>query len=115
MSMSKDRVRFTIRRDKAIDMAEVMKSAFDLRCHQIQSMRGRSGANGYEYITIVCRPSQFGRFIVHRCNLGYENLVRELQAELFTPAPDKPQVLDVSKNPNTWAAPEQTVDGSHCD
>jgi hypothetical protein len=49
--------------------------------------------------TIVCRPSQFARFLIYRNELGGQNMFKELEPRLFVPEPAKPQPLDVSLNP----------------
>lgn len=43
--------------------------------------------------TIICRPSQFARFIVNRYKFGNcINGVRDLEPELFFPTPPQPQL-----------------------
>jgi len=52
-------------------------------------------------VIIICRPSQFARFVIRRHEMGIQNMFAELEAELFTPE-DKPTptVFDVSNNPH---------------
>ncbi len=49
---------------------------------------------------IRCRPSQFGRFIVVRCNLGIKcNGVKCLEPKQISPEPPVTEPIDVSTNP----------------
>lgn len=90
MSMSRDRVRFTIQPYGA-DTATA--AAF---CKAF----GRSfpGAPMGQTVTVVCRPSQFARFLIYRNDNGGRNLFKELGPTLFTPQP-KIDEIDVSGNP----------------
>ena len=47
---------------------------------------------------IVCRPSQFARFLIKRNEAGGRNGFKMLNAELVTP-PEELCVVDVSKRP----------------
>ncbi len=48
---------------------------------------------------IVCRPSQFARFIIYRIEEGITiNRIAQLKPVLFTPTPSRGKVLDVSMN-----------------
>jgi hypothetical protein len=97
MSMSKDRVRFTI-------PAYSMTSRGDGYRALLSEVFGHSFAGQFiqhEDITIICRPSQFARFLIKRNEMGMQNGFKELKPELFTPPEEKKQlVFDVSKNPN---------------
>lgn len=48
--------------------------------------------------TIICRPSQFARFLIWRDEAGMRNGFKELEAKLV-PAVQPLQVIDVSDNP----------------
>jgi hypothetical protein len=90
MSMSRDRVRFVLQPyggDSATAAAflQAFKAPFP------------SAPMGQE-VTIVCRPSQFARFLIYRNEAGGRNLFKELKPELFTPQP-KISEIDVSGNP----------------
>lgn len=50
-------------------------------------------------IEIICRPSQFARFLIYRGEAGGQNLIKALQPRLVAPPPPVPQPVDVSKNP----------------
>lgn len=45
--------------------------------------------------TIVCRPSQFARFLIYRSKYISNNRFAQFKAELFTP--ETKNVIDVSK------------------
>ena len=50
-------------------------------------------------LQIICRPSQFARFLIMRNKRGFRNGFKELEAELFYPEPEPPVfIVDVSKN-----------------
>lgn len=53
-----------------------------------------------ENITIICRPSQFARFLIRRHELGGKNVFSCLEPRLV-PAVDCAPQLDVSRNGNT--------------
>lgn len=56
-----------------------------------------------EDLNVICRPSQFGRFIALRHDkYGIPNNVSQLKAKLVQPAEDK--MIDCSGNPNTATA-----------
>lgn len=90
-NMSYDRVRFFLsdcyynsgcKRDA---MRAVLNKAFGLSCdHSAQYM-----ASTYGGFYIICRPSQFARFMVYRNEAGQKNGFMDLQVKLFTPEPPK--------------------------
>jgi hypothetical protein len=89
MSMSRDRVRFVIQpygSDPATAAAfvQAFKAPFP-------------SAPMAQELTIVCRPSQFARFLIYRNDAGGRNLFKELKPELFTPEAPKSEI-DVSGN-----------------
>jgi len=90
MSMPPDRVRFTL--DTFTDNAtrEAFRQAFGTY------LIPKSGPD--TCVTVVCRPSQFARFLIYRNDNGGKNSFKELRAELFTPEPT-PDIIDVSRNP----------------
>ena len=82
-SMSKDRVRFWIdhRYFQQRGMYDVLKKVFNL-----DENRARAAQTGpYEGFWIVCRPSQFARFMIYRNEAGIKNGFMDLKAVLFTP------------------------------
>ncbi len=98
MTMSKDRVKFKIsagllcgreREEYARLLQEVLGiSRASTLCH----------ANGGRDMTIICRPSQFARFIIERSNRGMRNGIQVLEATLFIPEEGLP-IYDVSNAP----------------
>ncbi len=108
---SKDRVRFRLHGyyfDKAAITTTLLCTCFGLTEAQVQDVRTRSNVvreeqGGFKcYAEIICRPSQFARFLILREKAGFQNMFKELQAELFTPAPTPVVIepIDVSSNPN---------------
>ena len=96
--MSQDRVRFKILGRRLHDnpcYVQVISDCFGIARSEIEKC-------GYhdKDMTVVCRPSQFARFIIRRQDTGMQNLIKELDAVLFTPKPE-PEEYDVSKKPNT--------------
>lgn len=55
---------------------------------------------------IVCRPSQFARFIIYRSEHIQTNRIAQLGAVLFTPGDDRTPPLDVSKNKHDGCSDE---------
>jgi hypothetical protein len=92
MSRSHDRVRFTI--DTFTDEAtrEAFRQAFGT------ALLCKSGPIPITTIGVICRPSQFARFLIYRNDFGGRNLFKELKPQLFTPRVME-QELDVSGNP----------------
>ena len=92
MPMSKDRIEFTAYAHKGSDriVANAMVRAFGMTQGDALSaiLKGK---------TIICRPSQFGRFIVYRIEEGVEvNQIKMLNPRIIQPI-EAP--IDVSKNP----------------
>ena len=107
MSMSHDRIRFFLP-NKYSDlqgMTRVMKRAFDMSQHEFDRLRPHGGGRGTGF-WLVCRPSQFARFMVYRSEVvgacssaGIVNGFNELKVSLFTPEPS-PCEQDVSMRPH---------------
>lgn len=103
--MSKDRVRFqpALRVGSSYfascSRAELLCECFGLTLNKAEKIVSRHSSKGD--IWIICRPSQFARFMIRRNELGWSNTFKELNAELFTPEESCEQVVDVSKNPAT--------------
>lgn len=92
-TMSKDRVRFTFtdhdrNRQACIDAAS---RAFGMNCGQAYDafLQARM---------IICRPSQFARFLIYRAEKVDCNAFKQFGAELI-PAQSHDPVIDVSKRP----------------
>lgn len=82
--MSKeDRVRFWIdyRYFQQRGMYDVLKKAFNL--DENRAMAAKTGPN--DGFWIVCRLSQFARFMIYRNEAGIKNGFMDLKADLFTP------------------------------
>lgn len=92
MAMSRDRVRFfvsaTIASKSAVREAfrEAMGTSLPVVCDEVE---------------VICRPSQFARFLIRREQLGGVNEFKALRAELFTPERENTKLIDATKNPNT--------------
>lgn len=93
MAMSKDRVHFTL------------KDSLSNRHHTINAARmafGISKSAAAELwnaeARIICRPSQFARFIIYRAAKVTNNAFRQFDVELVTPRHVNTP-MDVSKNP----------------
>ena len=92
MSMSKDRVRFILtdnRRNKDA-CVKAAQRAFGMDLYAARAAFDNEA-------TIICRPSQFARFVIYRSQDVTCNAFQQFKAELFMPE-DACQ-LDVSKNP----------------
>ena len=105
-NMSHDRVRFVIpaRRLVSAKFATVIKATLGIELPV--------GASD-EAIVIVCRPSQFGRFIVQRNKAGLQNSVKELKPDLFIPEAPRSRVFDASKNRNSLEVRSMTMDEAY--
>jgi len=96
--MSKDRVHFVLIDHtswstldaKAQTLAAV--KAFRLSPHIVQAAAKKG-------VEIVCRPSQFARFLIYRGEFGGQNLIKALKPRLVSPPPPVPEPVDVSRNP----------------
>jgi hypothetical protein len=93
MSMSKDRVHFRL-----IDCTSTSdRSAQERACQEAFKLAPvYSRAAAQRGVEIICRPSQFARFIILRGVYGGQNLIKALNPRLVTP---EPQPVDVSRNP----------------
>lgn len=90
MSISRDRVRFIL--DTFCDNAT--RSAF----HKAFGTDVPPAPGPITTITVVCRPSQFARFLIYRNDNGGKNSFKDLSPLLFTPETAKREI-DVSGNP----------------
>jgi hypothetical protein len=97
--MSHDRVEFKLSADQLgkSGMYGVILAAFGLRL--------KISYHGCQDITIICRPSQFARFLILRNDAGIPNSFMQLEARLFLPKPEaEVTVYDTSRNPNNFVA-----------
>jgi hypothetical protein len=91
--MSHDRIKFELHRMQTREFRDLVQEVFGF------SLPSRN-ISPCEAVTVICRPSQFARFLVLRNSRGFSNDFKGLNAELFTPS-DQPETVDVSGNPNT--------------
>lgn len=112
MAMSKDRVRFTLSyshlkkqsghsRVTGVSMTWVLDRVFGppegYSCWQ----KYVSCLHFDSEVVVICRPSQFARFLIERNNRGFHNDFKSLRPELFCPDRMEPRLVqDVSCNPN---------------
>lgn len=89
--MSKDRVRFFLgyqyysNNNEILRMATVLGKAFGLdHVEAVKIMQTYTDG-----VWIVCRPSQFARFMIYRNEAAIKNGFMDLHAELFTAPPKK--------------------------
>ena len=97
MSMSKDRVRFVIPGSRLSTSCDADKYR-----QLVEDVFGEClGRCDWHDVTIICRTSQFARFMIERHRRGIQNQFSELKPELFMPEPEQATtILDVSANPN---------------
>lgn len=95
---SKDRVKFKLAEYyfKQSQIRNLLYSAFGIKGEVFDATNNTAREQGY--VEIVCRPSQFARFLIQREQAGFQNMFKELEAKLFTPVP-KAVIMDVSTNP----------------
>jgi hypothetical protein len=95
MVMSNDRVHFTMPYETGteVNIAARKAAMFAFNLSETEARRCMT-----ESSRMICRPSQFARFLIKRNELGGRNNFKELNAELVMP-PDHISVVDVSKRP----------------
>lgn len=85
---SRDRVRFHLGyqylQNKAIEA--VLLNAFGIGPCDLTSLKGQSNGCGFD---IICRPSQFARFLIFRNAAGISNGFKDLQPALYVPEPPR--------------------------
>lgn len=115
MSMSKDRVRFKLctgntLRIKAGSTTRSPNSEADRTAtmHLLRTTLGLSRDEARLLVDnpngalVVCRPSQFARFLIARNDQGFSNDFVNLEAKLFTPAACSEQlVFDTAGRPRS--------------
>lgn len=96
MSMSKDRVHFLLK-DNQKNAHATAKAAE--RAFGIPYAKANAALNGSQYkpMKIICRPSQFARFMIYRSQEVTCNTFSQFQAELLPQHCD--ETVDVSSNP----------------
>ena len=106
--MSDDRVLFFLRAAHLQDYryVDVLKATFGLtkenidKLLDIASPRAGDGVDSHG-VHIICRPSQFTRFLIRRSEAGKQNQFKELNPYLFDAKeiPSSSWDVDVSRNP----------------
>jgi len=96
MSMSHDRVKFYLDHQylRTNGIGGVLKESFGMDNNDVTDMCQAAGIRphrlSYESwggVWIVCRPSQFARFLIYRDEAGIKNGFKDLKPELFVPEP----------------------------
>lgn len=90
--MSTDRVRFKLTDNRCNTSATCAAAAKAFGLHACEAARMFE-----DEAWVICRPSQFARFIIYRSESIDNNAYRQFNATLFTP--HEPTGRDVSKNP----------------
>ena len=87
MTMSNDQVKFKLSQNmyeysssKRKKMQKILQAAFDMNFRESNDLF--SNACGEFYL--ICRPSQFARFLIYRNDEGLQNAFKELEAVLCT-------------------------------
>lgn len=90
MAMSRDRVEFTLYPDTDTPTLRAFKAAFGMDIPAARPLDWGTGS-----VTIICRPSQFARFLIYRNDYGGVNGFKCLNPKLVPARPVLP-VYDVS-------------------
>lgn len=97
--MSRDRIKFFVPMSRFDDYQyrRLLTECFGIRENEMP--RYKKGS--YDKFEIICRPAQFGRFVVLRNTRGIQNLISELDPVIISPPPPVKQPLEVWDRPNT--------------
>ena len=101
--MSHDRVEFVIPLHRICkNLGEVLTRAFGITEHELNVMYGKMKFNYYdgvertgETVKIVCRPSQFARFLICHNEAGISNSFKELEPKLIPGKPKSSNVIEL--------------------
>ena len=98
MTMSHDRVRFTLSESvlNRSGMDGVLNKAFNINVRTAESYLNYESEHAGKVLTIICRPSQFARFLIYRNDACINNIFKAMYPELFVPEEEKKTPLDVS-------------------
>lgn len=98
--MSKDRVKFRllVHYWEKAGFRSLLEQSLRITDVQALELFHRASNSQQGYAEVICRPSQFARFLIMRDGAGLQNMFKELHAELFTPVVDV-MPLDISANP----------------
>ena len=72
-------------------MGQVLVNAIDMREHEVNTLM-TVGTQGF---WVICRESQFARFLITRNEEGLPNLFQDLRVDYYTPGNSRPEI-DVS-------------------
>lgn len=98
MSMSKDRVKFTIPAHRLTSSTQAC--SYRKVCLEAFGTDFSDQRTGTCWeINVICRPSQFARFLIARNREGIQNQFSELNPVLFTPKTSGNVEVDVSGKP----------------
>lgn len=107
MSMSHDRVKFYFNRQYFCsansprqEALNLLRAAFDMQEKESRELMCQNGEGFY----IVCRPSQFARFLIWRNEAGMTNGFKDLMPELI-PGERDPLVREIVE---VWDRPHQS-------
>jgi len=101
-----DRVRFIVpERNIALSngpdshtFRQLLNECFGISGHEINGRQGTVDRYGQRGLAIICRPSQFARFLIKRHEAGLPNRFMDLKPMLFEVNPAK-DPIDVSDRP----------------
>ena len=98
--MSKDRVVFQLRESYFLSEkpCKLLKRVFGMTETDFYWARQRMRDTAVASIAVVCRPSQFARFLILRNEAGLQNQFKELAAKLHHPNDTFDWDVDVSAN-----------------
>lgn len=88
--MSRDCVRFTIMASNFHESGDKIMKLIQstLGATLAETMAMRANAEHFGLVEVICRPSQFARFLINRAKFVRVNRFQELKAVLFVPEPD---------------------------
>lgn len=95
MAMSKDRVHFLLKDNQANHEATARAAALAFGI-PVSTAR-HSLRSCHMPLKVVCRPSQFARFLIYRSREVSNNAYSQFEAELFLD--NQSNIVDVSGNP----------------
>ena len=100
MTISRDRVKFTLTETVLCrnGMDDVLNKAFNINIRTAMSYLCYEKDYASKALTIICRPSQFARFLIYRNDACINNVFKAMNPELFIPEEEKKTPLDVSTN-----------------
>lgn len=95
MAMSKDRIHFLLK-DNQSNLTPTANAAAQAFGISVATARSALRNGCHNPTKIICRPSQFARFLVYRSKEVTNNTFSQFEAELVSG--DVPKVMDVTTN-----------------